>query len=118
MANEAHKKHIKVQCDNSVKPHVLLEGVLVLLYDQESDKLRSWKFDPMWVGQHIVKNVLSKGAYKVVDFDGVPLAQPNNGLYLKGYYAYFFAQCNVYMLYIGFFSMLVVCLFRVSDDLC
>ena len=41
----------------------------------------------MWLGPYIVKHVLAKGAYELVDFDGVPLAQPRNGLYLNKYNA-------------------------------
>eukprot|EP00253_Pinus_taeda_P033788 PITA_33788 len=39
LANEAPKKRIKVQFDKNFKPRVFSEGDLVLLYDQESDKL-------------------------------------------------------------------------------
>jgi len=41
----------------------------------------------MWYGPYIVKRVLAKGAYKLVDYDGVSLGQPRNFLYLKRYYA-------------------------------
>jgi len=87
MDNEAYKKPIKAQYDKSVKPRVFLEGDLIFLYDQESNKLRLRKFDLMWLGPYIVKHVLAKGAYELVDFDGVPLVHPRNGLYLKKYYA-------------------------------
>lgn len=87
IANETHKICIKVQYDKSVKPRVYSEVDLVLLYDQESDNLGLGKFQPMWLGPYIVKHVLAKGAYELVDFDGIPLAQPRNGLYLKKYYA-------------------------------
>ena len=33
------------------------------------------------------KIVLAKGAYELIDYDGILLAQPKNGLYLKRYYA-------------------------------
>jgi len=39
LANEAHKKRVKLQFDKNVKPHVFSEGDLVLLYDQESNKM-------------------------------------------------------------------------------
>ena len=39
------------------------------------------------MGPYIVKHVLAKGAYELVDYDGIPLAQPRNELYLKHYYA-------------------------------
>eukprot|EP00253_Pinus_taeda_P001821 PITA_01821 len=86
-ANEAHKKKVKVQFDKHVKPRVFSEGDLVLLYDQESDKLGAGKFKSLWMGPYIVKRILAKGAYELVVYDGIPLAQPRNGLYLKRYYA-------------------------------
>ena len=87
LANEAHKKRVKAQFDKNVKPRVFSEGDLVLLYDQESDKLGAGKFKSLWMGLYIVKQVLAKGAYELMDYDGIPLAQPCNGLYLKRYYA-------------------------------
>ena len=44
LANEAHKKCIKVQYDINVKSRIFSEGDLVLLYDQEADKLGAGKF--------------------------------------------------------------------------
>lgn len=87
VANKAHKKCIKVQYDKNVKPRVFSEGDLVLLYDQDSDKLGAGKFEPLWIGPYIIKCVLSKGACELVYYDGIPLSQPRNGLYLKRYYA-------------------------------
>eukprot|EP00253_Pinus_taeda_P013344 PITA_13344 len=86
-ANEAHKKRVKAQFDKNVKPRVFSEGDLVLLYDQEFNKLGAGKFKSLWMGPYIVKQVLAKGAYELMDYDGIPLAQPRNGLYLKRYYA-------------------------------
>eukprot|EP00253_Pinus_taeda_P008901 PITA_08901 len=87
LANESHKKQVKAQFDKNVKPRVFSEGDLVLLYDQEFDKLGAGKFQSLWMGPYIVKHVLAKGAYELVDYDGIPLSQPQNGLYLKHYYA-------------------------------
>ena len=87
LANEVHKKHIKAQYDKNVKPRVFSKGDLVLLYDQESDKLGASKFKSLWMGPYIFKCVLAKGSYALMDYDGIPLAQPRNGLYLKRYYA-------------------------------
>lgn len=87
LANEAHKKWVKVQFEKNVKPHVFSKGDLVLLYDQESNKLGAGKFKYLWMGPYIVKRVLAKGAYELVDYDGIPLVQPCNGSYLKRYYA-------------------------------
>jgi len=87
LAREAHKKRVKAQYDKNVKPRVFSEGDLILIYDQDSDKLGVGKFKPLWMGPYIVKWILTKGAYKLVDYDGIPLSQPRNRLYLKCYYA-------------------------------
>ena len=60
---------------------------MVLLYDQEADVIGIGKFEPLWHGPYIVKRVPAKGAYELVDYDGILLAHPRNGLYLKCYYA-------------------------------
>ena len=84
LANDAHKKHVKVQYDKSIQPRVFIEGDLVLTYDKRYDKLGKGKFESMWYGPFIISKVLEKGAYELVDYDGIPLGQPRNGLYLKG----------------------------------
>jgi hypothetical protein len=84
---EAQKKCVKSQYDKHVKPHIFSEGDLVLLYEQDRDMLGARKFEAMWRGPYIVRRVLEKGAYELVDYDGIPLSEPRNGLYLKKYYA-------------------------------
>ena len=37
LANEVQKRHIKVQYDKNVQPHIYSEGDLVLPYDQEAN---------------------------------------------------------------------------------
>ena len=85
--NEAHKNRVKVQYDKAVKPRVFSKGDLVLVYAREKDALGAGKFKSMWYGPFIVKKVLKKGAYTLVDFEGNELSEPRNGLYLKKYYA-------------------------------
>ena len=80
---EAQKKCVKSQYDKHVKPHIFSEGDLVLLYEQDRDVLGAGKFEAMWRGPYIVRWVLEKGAYELVDYDGIPLSEPRNGLYLK-----------------------------------
>lgn len=58
-----------------------------LLYDQEHDKLGVDKFKPMWHGPYILELTLAKETYELVYYDGIPLSEPRNGLYLKQYYA-------------------------------
>ena len=57
------------------------------MYNQANDKLGARQFVPIWQGPYVVKQKLAKGAYELVDFDGVSLGKPRNGLYLKRYYA-------------------------------
>ena len=84
--NESHKKRIKEQYGNYVQPHVFNEGYLVLTYDQKHDKLGKGKFESMWYGPYVVSKVLEKGAYEIVDYDGIPFDKPYNGIYLERYY--------------------------------
>ena len=56
------------------------------MYDQAHDKPGAGKFQPMLHGPYIVKCVLHNGAYDLIDYEGNPLEQPRNGLYLKKYY--------------------------------
>ena len=87
LANEAHKKHVKAQYDKSVQPRAFNEGDLVLTYDQRYDKLGKGNFESMWYDPFFISKVLEKGAYELVDYDGIPLGQLRNGMYLKRYYA-------------------------------
>ena len=87
LANEAHKKRVKARYDKSVQPHVFNEGDLVLTNDQRYDKLGKGKFESMWYGPFIISKFLEKGAYELIDYDGIPSGKPHNGLYLKRYYA-------------------------------
>ena len=87
LANEAHKQKVKCQYDRSVRPQIFSEGDLVLVYDQYKDPLGAGKFKPMWFRPFIMKEVLKKGAYHLVDIEGNNLAEPRNGIYLKNYYS-------------------------------
>eukprot|EP00253_Pinus_taeda_P006912 PITA_06912 len=87
LAIETQKRWVKSHFDQNVHPRSFNEGDLVLLYDQANEKLGPGKLESMWLGPYIVKKVLDKGAYELIDYEGNPLAQPRNGLYLKKYYA-------------------------------
>ena len=84
---ETHKKRVKAQYEKHVKPHIFSEGDLVLLYEQDRDLLGAGKFEAMWRGPYIVRWVLEKGSYELMDYDDILLSEPRNGLYLKKYYA-------------------------------
>ena len=87
MALEVKKHCIKVQYNKSVCPRRFSEGDLVLLWDQATEPLGAGKFIPMWHGPYVVKCVLEKGSYELVDYEGTTLVEPRNGFYLKKYYA-------------------------------
>jgi hypothetical protein len=73
LANEADHKQIKSQYDKSIHPQTFAEGDLVLVYDQSHDKLGTGKLEPLWHSPYIVKCVLHRGAYELVDHDGISL---------------------------------------------
>ena len=87
VALEVNKRCVKVQYDKSVHPRRFSERDLVLLWDQPKEPLGAGKFNPMWHGPYVVKHVLEKGAYELVDYEGTTLVEPKNGFYLRNYYA-------------------------------
>ena len=100
LAIEAQKKRVKTHFDHTVHPCSFFEGDLVLLYNQANDKLGVGKFKPMWHGPYIVKRVLQKVAYELIDYEGNRLHKPRNGLYLKKYYAWI--SCTLICTYVCF----------------
>ena len=87
IANEAHKRCVKLQYDKSFHHRIFSKGDLALMYDQASDAFGAGKFVAMWHGPYIVKRVLIRGSYELQDFEGGCLKEPCSGLYLKKYYA-------------------------------
>jgi hypothetical protein len=67
---------MKNRCDKSIQPHTFTEGDLVLVYDQDHDKLGAGKLEPMWHRPYIIKSVLHRGSYELVDYDGISLDEP------------------------------------------
>ena len=87
MPLEVNKCRVKFQHDTSIRPRRFSEGDLVLLWDQDKEPLGERNFNPMWHGPYMVKHVLEKGSYELVDYEGIALGEPRNGLYLKKYCA-------------------------------
>lgn len=52
-----------------VKPMVFSKGDLVMVYYYKNDTLRARKFISMWLGLYIVKHILGKGAYELIDYE-------------------------------------------------
>ena len=59
-----------------MRPQKFSEGDLVLLYDQGSELLGEGKLKPVWDGPYVVKIVLEKVYYNLVDYEGISLAEP------------------------------------------
>jgi hypothetical protein len=76
LINETYKKNIKTQYDKYVQPHAFAKGDLVLVYDQYLDKLGARKLEPMCHEPYIIKCVLHRGTYDLVDYDGLSLGEP------------------------------------------
>ena len=53
------------------------------MWDQPKEPLGAGNFNTMWRGPYVVKRVLEKGAYELVDYEGTSLAEPRNGIYPK-----------------------------------
>ena len=87
MSLEVTKRRVKAQYNKSLHPRKFSEGDLVLLWDRAKETLGVGKFNPMWHGPYVVKRVLEKGSYEMVDYEGTTLVELRNGLYLKKYYA-------------------------------
>ena len=56
----------------------------------------------MWNDPYIINRVLEKGAYEFIDYDGIPLGEPQNGFYLKRDYTMLtkIFMCTLYILFI------------------
>ena len=78
---------MKSQYDKASHPQVFSENDLVLVYGQDNDKIGKGKFVPKWFVPLVIKTVLQRGAYELVNCDGEPLSEIKNGLYLKKYFA-------------------------------
>ena len=76
VALEVNKCHVKVEYDKFVCAMKFSEGDLVLLWDQAKETLGARNFNPMWHGPYVVKCVLEKGTYELVDYEGHMKGQP------------------------------------------
>ena len=79
---------------------------LFLLWDQDKEPLG--KFNPMWHGPYVVKHVLEKGSYELVDYEGIALAEPRNGIYIKKYYTQFSVEADTLYITVDLHSLILV----------
>lgn len=85
--NEAQKRCVKEKYNMSIKPRVFNKEYLVLVYDQTNNTLGARKFVSMWHKPYIVKHVLGRESYELLDYHGNELKDPINWIYLKRYYS-------------------------------
>ena len=53
------------------------------MWDQAKEPLGAGKFNTMWHGPYVVKHVLEKGTYELVDYEGTALVSLEMGSILK-----------------------------------
>jgi hypothetical protein len=116
LINETYQKRIKNQYDKSIQPCTFAEGDLVLVYDQDHDKLGAGKLEPMWHGPYIIKRVLHRRAYKLVDYDGISLGEPEMGFTSRSTMHRISRMCALYITVLYAFDM--VCLFFCMHEFC
>lgn len=83
--NKAHEKHINDRYDRRVPvhPQALSKGYLFLSYEHDKYTLGVHKFEPEWCSHYIVRHVLWKGSYELNFYEGPPLDECHNLIYLK-----------------------------------
>jgi hypothetical protein len=86
-ANEAHKKESSVSTISLFILRYIPKVILSWYMIKTNMSLGEGKFKPMWFRKFIVKEVLKKGSYHLVDFEGNSLEEPRNRIYFKKYYS-------------------------------
>ena len=84
---EATKTRLNSHYDSHTHPRTFSKGDLVLIYNQDNDKIGKGKFDSMWYGPYAIHRCLDKGEYILAEYDDLLLKNPCNGIYLKRFYA-------------------------------
>ncbi|XP_059628796.1 uncharacterized protein LOC132271433 [Cornus florida] len=81
----AQKKKVMQAYNKKVKAKTFVEGDLVwqVKFSPGVKSLEYGKWTPNWEGPYLVKRVLIKWAYRLMDIDGGSYKHPVNGVYLK-----------------------------------
>ncbi|XP_059671063.1 uncharacterized protein LOC132316604 [Cornus florida] len=84
----AQKKKVMGAYNKKVKAKTIVKGYLVwqVKFPLGVRTLEYGKWTPNWEGPYLVKRVLGKGAYRLMDIDGGSHRHPVNGVYLKDYH--------------------------------
>ena len=82
---ELYRQNMVRAYDKLVKQHVFRKGELVPVLRRPivvTHKTKG-KFEPKWEGPYVIEQVSDKGAYQLVDSQGVRPMPPINGRFLK-----------------------------------
>ena len=82
-ALEVNKHRVKVQYNKLVHPRSLVRETWSCCGINRKNPWAQENLTPCGM----VKRVLEKGAYELVDYEGMALEEHRNGLYIKKYYA-------------------------------
>ena len=78
------QSNIKKSFDRSSRSRSFQVGDMVLLWDRKNEKLgKHKKFDSLWLGPYIIRDIVGPNSFHLSRLDGEPLDLPANGQMLK-----------------------------------
>ena len=82
-----HQESMKGTFDKSARPRAFQIGDTVLLWDKRREKPgKHGKFDSLWKGPFIIRNMAGTNSFFLNTMDGEILNLPMNGQHLKPFY--------------------------------
>ena len=79
-----NQSNIKKSFDKSSQSRSLQVGDMVLLWDHKNEKLgKHKKFDSLWLGLYIIRDITGPNSFHLNRLDGEPLDLSANGQMLK-----------------------------------
>eukprot|EP00253_Pinus_taeda_P023948 PITA_23948 len=79
-----NQSNIKKSFDKSSRSRSLQVGDMVLLWDRKNEKPgKHKKFDSLWLGPYIIRDIAGQNSFHLSRLDGEPLDLPANGQMLK-----------------------------------
>ena len=79
-----NQSNIKKSFDKYSRSRSLQVGDMVLLWDRKNEKPgKHKKFDSLWLGPYIIRDIAGPNSFHLSRLDGEPLDLPANGQMLK-----------------------------------
>ena len=79
-----NQSNLKKSFDKSSRYRSLQVGDMVLLWDRKNEKPgKHKKFDSLWLGPYIIRDIAGPNSFHLRKLDGEPLDLPTNGQMLK-----------------------------------